>query len=385
MRIDEIPTPALLVEHQVLVQNLDRLADHCRRLGVSLRPHVKTHKCLEVARLQVERGACGLTVSTLAEAHVFCAAGFRDLTLAVPLIPAKIPAALELARRARLGVLVDDEQVFSRLQQAAAAAETRVHAWLKIDCGYHRAGLEPGDPVAVSLARRMASSSSVSFEGLLTHAGHSYRAAGNPRRLQIAEEERDAVVVLARRLKQEAGVPVPQVSVGSTPTVTIAKDLTGVTEARPGNYAFFDLTQAALGSCRVEEIAVSVLASVISHPLGAGRAVLDAGALALSKDPGPGSGRKGSPSMGGVCPEPETTRIDPSLRLGPLSQEHGVVCPLQPGGLRNRLPVGSRVRILPNHSCLAAACFDELYVMNGGQVMDRWVVHRERSVRGWNR
>jgi D-serine deaminase-like pyridoxal phosphate-dependent protein len=372
MILDEIQTPALLLDRKVLLHNLDRIATRAQDLGVSLRPHVKTHKCVEVARLQQQRGAVGLTVSTLAEADALAAAGFDDLTWAFPLPWDKIPAALSLARRIKLRLVLDDPSTLETLEQAASDAGLRVHTWLKVDCGYHRAGVDPDSAEAVDLPRQMARSASMVFDGLLTHAGHAYGAYERQRRLEIARQERDALVGLAGRLRSE-GLEVRQVSVGSTPTFTTIDDLSGVTEARPGNYAYFDLSQVALGSCTMQEIAVSVLATVVSRPTAPDRAIIDAGALAMSKDVGPNV-----PLMGAVCPDPRNTEVDPSLRLEMLTQEHGVIRSGDPGALRGRLPVGSRVRVLPNHSCLTNACFDSIYVIEDGQAVDCWKIHRER-------
>jgi len=377
MDLPDIPTPALLLDRERLEANLDRMAVRAERLGVALRPHVKTHKCVEVARLQAARGARGFTVSTLPEAEILAASGFTDLTWAVPLAPRKLGAALDLARRITLRFLLDDEGALLHLERAAAREEMTVHAWLKVDCGYHRAGVDPRGPEAASLAGRMARSSNIRFDGLLTHAGHSYHAFEPKERLRIAREERDVVVDLAGRLRED-GIQVPGVSVGSTPTMTAVDDLTGVSEARPGNYAFFDLTQVALGSCRMADVAVSVLATVISHPPGAGRAVVDAGALALSMDAGPEAAALQAGAMGAVLSDPAASAPDTSLRLEALSQEHGVVRPAAGSSLQGRLPVGSRVRIVPNHSCLATACHDTLYVVEEGRVVHEWRIHRQR-------
>ncbi len=376
MRLDTLITPALILDRAVLERNLDRMAARAARLGVALRPHIKTHKCVEIAALQKKRGARGFTVSTLPEAEALFAAGFDDLTWAFPLSPGKIAPALDLGRRDTLRLLVDDAATFGDLEKAAAARDLRPHVWLKVDCGYHRAGVDPASPEAFELAGRMAASASTVFDGLLTHAGHSYYAYESEKRLAIASQERDVMVGFAGRLRA-AGHEVPGISIGSTPTLTIVEHLTGVTEARPGNYAFLDLAQVGLGVCGVEDVAVSILATVVSHPAGAERAVIDAGALALSKDHGPDQG-EWSGRMGAVCPDPAGTVPDPALTLESISQEHGVIRPSRPGGLRGRLPVGSRVRVLPNHSCLATACFDRLHVLQGDRITDSWTIHRER-------
>ncbi len=376
MRLDTLMTPALILDRAVLERNLDRMATRAARLGVALRPHIKTHKCVEIAALQRKRGARGFTVSTLPEAEALFAAGFDDLTWAFPLSPGKIAPALDLGRRGMLRLLVDDAATFGDLEEAAAARGVRPHVWLKVDSGYHRAGVDPASPEAFELAGRMAASGSTVFDGVLTHAGHSYDAYESEQRLSIARQERDVMVDFAGRLRT-AGHEVPGISIGSTPTLTIVDHLAGVTEARPGNYAFLDLAQVGLGVCVVEDVAVSILAAVVSHPAGVERAVIDAGALALSRDHGPEQG-EWSGRMGAVCPDPAGTVPDPELRLESISQEHGVIRPSRPGGLRGRLPVGSRVRVLPNHSCLATACFDRLHVLQGDRIIDNWTIQRTR-------
>ncbi|MFQ5768875.1 MAG: alanine racemase, partial [Acidobacteriota bacterium] len=272
MNLQQLQTPALLLDRTVLCRNLESMAARARRLGVSLRPHVKTHKCVEVASLQAACGAAGFTVSTLAEARVLADAGFHDLTWALPLPWPSIPAAVDLCRELRFRLLVDSEDTARRLAQAAAAAGVRPHVWLKVDCGYHRAGVDPADPASVSLVRLLNRWASLQFDGLLTHAGHAYHAPDAGERLRIAVEERSAVLELATRARKE-GLSVPALSLGSTPTMTIVEDLSDIDEVRPGNYAYFDLTQVALGSCGLKDVALSVLATVISSSGSPARAV----------------------------------------------------------------------------------------------------------------
>lgn len=361
-RIDDLPTPALLVDLDVLDANLRAMQARCDRLGVALRPHVKTHKCVEIGRLQVEAGARGITVATLEEARAFADAGFDDLTWAFPVILSRIEEAAAIAGRATLRLLVDSAAAIDALE--AAGRPFRV--WLKVDCGYHRAGVDPESELALDLARRLVASDLLDFDGILTHSGHAYHARSPAARRAIAAEERDVMVAFADRLRA-AGIEVPAVSVGSTPAMTAAEDLSGVTEARPGNYAFFDATQVALGSCAVSDCALTVLAGVVSASPAAGRSVVDAGALALSKDPGPGGA---TPSMGEIYADYGAKTLRGDARLVSLSQEHGLV--------DAALDVGERVRILPNHSCLAAACFDTVHAVRGEEVVDAWRVHRER-------
>lgn len=366
--VNDLPTPALLLDLEALERNLDRMAGRAGRLGVRLRPHVKTHKCLEIGRLQLERGARGITVSTLEEARAFAADGFDDLTWAFPVIPGRIAEAARIDDdRTRLRVLADGPEAVRLLE----ASGHPFHVWLKVDCGYGRAGLDPEGPRLRELAERLSASATLSFDGLLTHSGQGYHARGRQALAAAAEEERSVMAAAAGRLRA-AGIDVPAVSVGSTPAMCAARTLEGVDEARPGNYAFFDYTQVVLGSCTPAECALTVAATVVSSQPGSDHCVVDAGALALSSDPGPG-GRDGTAprSMGEILAEDPPGSLRSDVRLVALSQEHGIV--------RGRLPYGTRVRVLPNHSCLAAACFDVYHVVVGEAVVDRWPIHRERG------
>ena len=376
LRVGDLPTPALLLDLDVLERNLDRMAEKTRRLGVALRPHVKTHKCLEVGRRQVERGARGITVATLPEAQVFADAGFADVTWAFPLVIGRLAQVVELARRIAFRVTLDSPEALAALGAAARAGGVTVHAWLEVDCGHHRSGVDPHSAASVALARRLAGEGGVAFDGLLTHGGHSYQASSRAARAAVAEQERAATVDFAALLEGE-GVRVPAVSVGSTPGMSAVERLDGVAEVRPGNYAFHDYMQAAVGVCAVEDCAVTVLASVVSHQRGAGHVVVDAGALALSKDPGPHDpalARGLGPVVAGLA----GLRLDPVVRVRGVSQEHGMLAGDGPADVEGRFPVGGKVRILPNHSCLTAALFDAYHVVRGEDVVDTWAIWRRR-------
>jgi D-serine deaminase-like pyridoxal phosphate-dependent protein len=214
----------------------------------------------------------------------------------------------------------------------------------------------------------------VRFRGVLAHAGHAYACKNVEEIEAVAIEEREVTTAFADRLRA-SGLEVPEVSIGSTPTMSVAHDLTGVTEVRPGNYVFFDAFQAAIGSCSWDDIAFTVLTTVIGRYPDRDTLVVDAGALALSKDDG---ARHVDPrgGYGVLLSEDGLTRYD-ELRVVSLSQEHGVV--RASGGLRGGdHPVGERLRIAPNHSCLAAAMFERYHVISDGQVIEEW-----RPVRGW--
>ena len=359
--IHDLPTPALLLDARRVTRNVAGMADRCRTLGVALRPHLKTHKCVEVARQQRDHGARGVTVATLAEAAVFADHGFDDITWAFPVILARVPEARALAERVTLRLFVDGPEAVDALEHTGFP----FHVWMKIDCGYHRAGMDPMAPATLALARRLAASRQLTLDGIATHSGHAYLEAGPARIRAAAEQERQTVAELRARLAAE-GIAVAA-SVGSTPAMAVVEHLAGATEARPGNYVFYDAMQVALGVCTPRDCGVTVLASVVSSQPGAAHCIVDAGALALSKDaghPGPVA------AMGWVFDDYDAGTLRADTYLTGVSQEHGK--------LSRALPVGTRVRILPNHSCLTVACFDEYCVVDGETVVDRWRIWRRR-------
>jgi D-serine deaminase-like pyridoxal phosphate-dependent protein len=359
--LDSLPTPALILDLDKAEANIERMAAKADSLGVRLRPHLKTHKCAEVARLQLDRSRAGATVATLEEARFFADHGIDDLTWAFPVILSRLDEVAELAERVTLGVVLDSPEALAGLE----ALGRPLHVWLKVDCGYHRAGVDPDSGRALGLVRRLAESSLLVFDGLLSHSGHAYGAASPEIARRIANEERDVMVRLKERL-ESADISVPALSVGSTPAMTAVRNLDGIDEVRPGNYVFFDYTQVLLGSCRVTNCAVTVLASVVSS--SPDHSVVDAGALALSKDAGPS--HKHADTFGEIFEDYPASRLSEQLRVTSLSQEHGIVS-------RPR-PIGERLRILPNHSCLTVAQFDEYFVTRGDRVVDRWPIHRAR-------
>jgi len=359
--IKDLPTPALLLDLDVLEGNLRGMQETARRLGVDLRPHIKSHKCVEIALGQKALGARGITVSTVEEARVFADAGFDDITWAFPLIPSRLPEVLELADRVRLGVVFDSAETLALLDET----NVPLRVWLKVDCGYGRAGVDPETDGAVELARRAFDSSTLDFAGTLSHSGDAYHARSGSHIAAIAASERDRMVAFAQRLRSD-GIEVPEVSVGSTPSCTHIDSLEGITEIRPGAYSLFDYSQVAMGSCAISDCAVTVIASVVSSH--ADRSIVDAGALALSLDPGPDDAV--IPSFGRIFGSYKSGNLKQNARLVSLSQEHGIV--------NHSLPMGSRVRILPNHCCLSVACFDRFHVVQGEEVVDTWTVHRGR-------
>lgn len=362
---DDLETPSLVLDLDVLERNVARMARLMASLGVALRPHFKTHKSLPVAELQQRHGAAGFTVSTLSEARFLIDRGVRDLTWAFPLILSRLRGLRRDLERATLRLLVDSPEAVAALEDELAGSGVRAHVWLKVDCGYHRAGVDPEGDLAVELARRLHDSPGLDFDGILSHSGHAYHERTREGLRRVAEEERRVMVDFASRLAGH-GIDCPGVSIGSTPAMSVAESLEGVTEARPGNYVFYDHTQVRLGACAVRDVALTVMASVVSAQPGARHSVIDAGALSLSKDPGPEWARPRT--YGEIFSNYAARELSDEVRVTSLSQEHGIV--------NAPLPVGQRLRILPNHSCLAVPCFDEYVLVRGERVVGRAPIWR---------
>jgi D-serine deaminase-like pyridoxal phosphate-dependent protein len=378
MSLSTLPTPALLLDAAILERNLQRMQDRADRLKVRLRPHLKTHKCVPIARWQERLGAKGVTVSTFYEAVQFSGAGFSDILWAFPLPPVFASRVAELASRVTLRVVVDSLHAKNALEAAARAAHQKVHIWLKVDCGNHRAGVDPRSSLAEEIIHALNESTALTFDGILSHSGHAYAGRNRDEILMAAREERDLMVDLAGRMRAK-GYRVPEISVGSTPAASAIDHYDGVDEMRPGNYAFHDYTMAMLGVCGVEDCALTVLTSVVSHQPGARHVITDAGALALSKDPGP-THLANPMGMGPIFEDYERKRLHAHIHMGPLSQEHGKLVAEKGASLDGLFPVGDRVRVLEHHSCLAVPHHDEYVVVRDGEIVDRWPILKGRSV-----
>jgi len=372
----DLPTPVLILDRQRLQANVARMQARAKQLGVSLRPHLKTAKSAMVAELAVGKTGA-ITVSTLAEAEYFARAGFRDILYAVPMAPQKLDQVAKLIKSGvDLKIITDHPAVAQAAAEAGQRLGVTFRVMIKIDSGLGRAGLAPDSDLLLPLAKAL-SQPGVELVGVLTHAGHSYGANSVAEIERIAEEERVAVVTAATRLRA-AGFACPTVSVGSTPTALFAKDLTGVTEMRPGNFVFFDLFQAGLGTCGLQDIAVSVLATVVSHHPARNHVLIDAGGLALSKDTGANKNVPGT-GYGRVC-RPEAALPLDGMNIHDVHQEHGLLGgPEAPPVDFAAYPPGSRLRVLPNHSCMTGAMYDRYYVTDGGhEIVAEW-----DRVNGW--
>ncbi|HEX9947490.1 MAG TPA: alanine racemase [Allosphingosinicella sp.] len=366
MQLTDLETPALVIDRARLTNNIARMRSRLASLGVPLRPHVKTAKSIDVVRLAVEGQPGGITVSTLREAEHFLDHGFTDILYAVGIVPSKLAHVAALQRRgADVTVILDSVEMAEAVAREAGALGTVFPVLIEVDTDGGRAGVAWEDPRVVEIGLILDSAPGAELRGVMTHAGLSY-GCRSPEALRAhAEQERSRAVAAAEALRA-AGLPAPVVSVGSTPTAFSAERLDGVSEVRAGVYMFQDLVMADLGVCAEEEIALSVLATVIGHRRDLGYLLVDAGGLAMSKDSGPA---RDKPSYGSLWDA--ATGLPLGLAIASTNQEHGLV----PAGEEDfeRLPIGTQVRIAPNHACMTAAAHERYHVVDGGaEVLEVW-------------
>jgi D-serine deaminase-like pyridoxal phosphate-dependent protein len=373
MQLTALETPALVLDRSKLDHNLERMSVHIRGLGGVLRPHVKTAKSIDVVRRALRDTPGGITVSTLKEAEYFLAHGIRDIIYAVGIAPAKFAHVFALLRGgAGLKVIADSAAAVKQLAEAARAANLRVPVLIELDVDGHRSGVSPESQLLLDLGRALTSTAGVALAGVLTHAGDSYNCRGADALAQFAERERAGAVGAAQRLRA-AGYEVPIVSVGSTPTGTFARNLSGVTEVRVGVYMFQDLVMAGIGVCSVDDIALSVLVSVIGHQSERGWIITDGGWTALSRDRGTSTH---SVDQGyGLVRDLGGRALAEDLIVVSTNQEHGIVTRRDGGRIDpQRFPVGTLLRVLPNHACATASEHACYHVVDGTapEVLERW-------------
>jgi len=371
MSLARIPTPAALVDTQRMTRNIARMQARMTALGVKFRPHVKTAKSIDVARRQQAAGADAITVSTLKEAQEFHGAGFRDILYAVAIVPAKLAAAAALVHGGcDLKIIIDSLVVAQALSAYRRETGTRFEVMIEIDTDGHRSGVKAHAPELIAIGRELTTGGH-GLAGVMTHAGSSYDCSTPASLHAIAEQERDLCVVAAERLRA-AGLPCPIVSVGSTPTALSATDLAGVTEVRAGVYVFFDLFMAGVGVCAVDEIALSVLTSVIGHQPDKGWAIVDAGWMAMSRDRG--TQHQAIDQGYGVVCDVHGSPLAGYVMSG-ANQEHGIVSRrdgVPDAEVAARFPIGTLLRILPNHACATGAQFAEYHAAHADGSIEIW-------------
>jgi D-serine deaminase-like pyridoxal phosphate-dependent protein len=380
MTLDLLDTPAAIIDVERMKRNIASMQKRMNALGVKFRPHVKTSKCLDVVQAQLGVGAQGITVSTLKEAETFFAAGIKDILYAVSIIPSKLPRAMALRKQGcDLKVVVDNVSAATGIVEFCRAADEALEVWIEVDTDGHRSGITPEEDALLEIGRVL-QAGGVKVGGVMTHAGSSYELNTQEALSALAEQERAGCVRAAERLR-DAGISCANVSVGSTPTALAARSLDGITEVRAGVYVFFDLVMHNVGVCTTDDIALSVLTTVIGHQEDKGWVIVDAGWMAMSRDRGTS---KQSRDFGyGLPCALDGAPLDGYVLIG-ANQEHGILArapaghTADDGDLKTRFPVGTRLRILPNHACATGAQFPEYHALEPGGELTEW-----RRFHGW--
>jgi D-serine deaminase-like pyridoxal phosphate-dependent protein len=363
MHFLELPTPALVIDLDIVERNLDRMAGYCRDHGLRLRPHTKTHKMLEVARMQIERGADGLTVAKVGEAEVMAKTAPKQILVGHPIFgQEKLNRLAQIARDVEVLIAIDDEATAMAISRTAVACGCTLGILVEFDVGMRRCGLPPGR-ACVSLAQTIEKLPGLQWRGLSTYFGNVWGT----------EEERgrevDKVAVCveqAIRAFHEAGMPVEIVSGGSTPSAYFSHRIPGLTEIRPGTYVFNDLNTYYQGSCSLEDCAARVVTTVISTAVP-GQAVIDAGSKTLSPDALGSGPMKGH---GYVVEAPEVPLVK-------LNEEHGYLRPISSRAFK----IGDVLSVIPNHVCTCVNMHDEVFLMRNEQVVGSWKVAARGKIR----
>jgi D-serine deaminase-like pyridoxal phosphate-dependent protein len=361
-----LDTPCLIVRESALRENINEMAEWARKRGIALRPHQKTHKTAEIARMQREAGAQGVTCAKLGEAEALVDAGVADdVFLAYQIVgPRKIERLLALMDRARVSVAVDSVEVAESLSHACVADGKVLDVVIEVNTGLDRAGVLPKED-ALRLAQEIVAMPGLNFKGIMTHEGHAGKAPTQEALRETAHAAGRAMVETAELLRQN-GIPVDVVSVGSSPASFATTEIDGITEMRPGTYVFYDNASFVYGRIGPDRCALRILTTVISRP-SLDRAVVDAGSKTLTMDPPP-AGRTG---YGYVVEIPDAV-------VQRLSEEHGVL--EFPDGADN-LSVGDVLEIIPNHVCPTVNLQNELFVLCDDGTIATWPIIARGAVR----
>ena len=364
--LTELETPHILLDKQRLHRNIRLIQDIADTHGVNLRPHIKTHKCLEIARHQIDAGAVGITASKVDEALVFIKNGVRSVTVAYPLVVASKLDRLIAAARTHdvdLRLIVDSSAGVDAIAKAAENHRKQISIFLKIDVGLHRCGLAEDDPGLVELVQKIVREPALNFVGILSHAGHTYGSEDMEAAREIAEYE-CGILMRVRKKLEGVGVEVSEVSVGSTPGTLASDSYDGITEIRPGNYVFMDRMPLRLKLIVQNQIALSVLATVVSR--NSDYFIIDAGSKTLSSDKG-AHGMAGMEGFGLAYPADRFEDSEYEMIVAKLSEEHGFVARKD-----FNLEIGAKLRLVPNHACVVANLLDTYAVIKDGHVTEQW-------------
>ena len=350
----QLDTPALVVDLDIMQRNIALMQQKADRAGVRLRPHTKTHRTPALAQMQMQAGAYGITVAKVGEAEVMAAHGLQDILIANQIFGAtKIERLRQVAHMARIAVGADNVEQVQALSDTFAAEARPLAVRIEVEVGEQRSGLVPG-PDLVKLARLIAASPGLEFEGVFSHEGHTYGAASQAECAQLFAESQRATLAAAEMIRQ-AGVPCPEVSIGATPSLLLGEIIPGITEIRPGTYILMDAAQgSAIGD--FSRCAATILATVVSKPTPH-RVVLDAGVKALTS----------FTRDKGICLTPGYGLVRRfGERISKLYDEHGL---LNSERAYQELQIGDKVEIIPNHICPACNLYDRMFLVQGDDVI----------------
>ena len=360
MHISELDTPSLLLDLDQMEKNIEEIVSFAKQVGVNYRPHIKTHKSIEIAKRQIAMGAVGVTVATVGEAEVMAEAGINDILIAFPISgKQKLERVKELLKKSQITIAVDSIEQALDLNQFFQDESLRPNVWIKVNCGLNRAGVEPDEEVVELATFMKENTSALTLTGIFTHAGHAYGASSKGEIAEIAKDEADAVVKSVT-LCEKAGINIKHRSIGSTPTFKLGGAVEGITEIRPGNAVFYDMVQVGLGVAKKEQCALTVLAGVFSKKKD--RIIIDAGSKTLALD-------KGAHGIASVVGHGYIKEY-PELIIERLSEEHGVI----PIKEEIDMKLNEKLTIIPNHACVVANLFDRYVVHRAGKVIAKWKI-----------
>ncbi|MDC1086010.1 alanine racemase [Alphaproteobacteria bacterium] len=374
--LDDLNTPCLILDKNVLEKNCNKAREKCRKLNTTLRPHVKTPKSIEVAKIALGKETGPITVSTIREAEYFADAGFKDILYAVCIIPKKLERLHFIQKKynCTIRMVIDSVFVAKEILKFAKTSNANFEVLIEIDCGEGRGGINFQDENIREISKIFDECGYSKLIGVMSHAGHSYSTNDKNEIVSISNKERDDALASINNFTNINRTP-PVVSIGSTPTMFCASHLNGVSEIRAGIYMFWDLAQASKGICEIKDIAVTVLTSVIGHNYQNKKIIVDAGALALSKDI---SANKFMQEVGyGLVCNPNTGLPLSDLAISEVHQEHGAIN-ISDTSWFDKLPIGSLLRVLPNHACLTCAAYENYNVLENETINDRW-----DRINGW--
>jgi len=374
--LEELSTPCLILDKNKLEENCLKAREKCLELNTTLRPHVKTPKSTEVAKIALGKETGPITVSTLREAEYFASAGFNDILYAVSIIPKKLDRLNYIQQKynCSIKIVIDSVFVAKEILKFGKTFDSNFEILIEIDCGEGRGGLNFQDENIREISKVFDECEHSKLIGVMSHAGHSYSTNDKNEIMSISNIEREEALASINTFTKINKKP-PVVSIGSTPTMFYASHLKGVSEIRAGIYMFWDLAQASRGICEIKDIAVTVLTSVIGHNYQNNKIIVDAGALALSKDI---SANKFMQEVGyGLVCNPNTGLPLSDLAISEVHQEHGAIN-ISDTSWFDKLPIGSLLRVLPNHACLTCAAYENYNVLENETINDRW-----NRINGW--